>query len=434
MVRLCNHVLCAALRAVLQMLRRADYLDLHDTVQAALQRLLLLGGSQLTLQHAGLILSLPAFRCDMRPTGAAAEQPLAAVAGPSPNAAAAAGQSPAAAAVSGQAGDAVASHAAVGQVAAGQRAAATAGPAAPPAAAGAASQSLTAKLQELLDSLLLTHLPSATAVAKDTALLAQFTQLPLALVKRWVELDKFQLDSGNTLVVLFAAWHDAQPEPPAPEQCRQLSALVPLCAVSFCFHQQVLQRLRWWDRPFGIRNLDSATAHYLALTNDSSSHSKLWREKAGSEAAQRRAIQTRTHIWDVGHAALARQGRDKELVLPYYAGYRLGARLTLKHDEADTERSGPLFLGLYKTMAWSEALLQSPHTSAVLPTTMGDRMTAQISVSLLGVSAYLKARIWQDSGGWSSVSGGFQYTSLEAFVPDEHAVLSVQCTMSLQLQ
>ncbi len=282
------------------MLRRADYLDLASTVHAILQKLQSVSSEQLTLQHAELLHSLPDLQCDTW-QGEAAEQPAAGPAAP-----AAAGQAAAAAAPE---------QAAAPATTAGQ-------PVATTASAPAPAKTAAALLQELTDSLLLAHLPSAPAIVTDAALLAQFTQLPLALVKRWVKLDKYEVDSGNTLAVLFTAWHDAQPEPPSAEQCLQLTYMLPLAAVTVCFHAQALQRCKWWRH-----SSNALTEHMFAvLLKHDNSYQKHWQETKQGTSVLERATECKTHKWTLTAEQVKELWYEDMLYLPpfYYAGYQLG--------------------------------------------------------------------------------------------------------------
>ncbi len=125
----------------MQMLRRADYLDLPDTVQAALHKLAALGAGVLTLNHATELCELPDFQCGAE-RGAG----------------------------DGACGD--------GDLSAG-------GP-----GAGDAAESYDGQVRDLVDNTLQSHFPSAHGIMRDQALLANFAAMPLVLLERWVELDR----------------------------------------------------------------------------------------------------------------------------------------------------------------------------------------------------------------------------------------------------
>ncbi len=179
----------------------------------------------------------------------------------------------------------------------------------------------SAQLEQVYDSVLGRVLPSAPAIVTDAALLAQFTQLPLALVKRWVWLDKYEVDAGNTLAVLFTAWHDAQPEPPSEVQCKQLSDMLPLAAVSVCFHAQALQHLKWW------RRREALTLHMLAdQLPHSSDVQERWSQTAGGLGVWERARARAKQAWELTMGQLRELWDSGEVRLPpfYIAGYQLG--------------------------------------------------------------------------------------------------------------
>ncbi len=290
------------------MLQRADYLDLADTMHAVLQKLISLGSKKLTLQHAAQLGRLPDMQCSARQAGRAPTQQPAA--------------------------------AASGKTAAGALA---------PAPAAASAKTAAGQLQELIDSLLLAHLPSAPAIVTDAALLAQFNQLPLALLKRWLKLDEYEVDSGNTLAVLFTAWHDAQPEPPTEQQCRQLSDMLPLAAVSVSFHTQALRHMKWW-RSRLVWGKDALESQVLSVQCGIPG----WEGVAGGRSLAQRLTKTKKHTWRVTGAELQQLGQTKYISLPtfYFAGYQIGATVTLQHFIGDAAGTGPLKVSLGTSGAW----------------------------------------------------------------------------------
>ncbi len=311
------------------MLRRADYLDLADTVHAALQKLTGLSSRRLTLAHAVQLSSLPPLQCGS--SGSASSKGRAAAQDRSQ-----------------QRGT---SQPQPQQPALQRLPAAAATPPRQPSRqkprARVQSQQPTTEsiIMELVDRILTTHLPSAPAIFSDTALLSQFTLLPLALLKRWVELDKYTTDSGNTLAVLFTAWYDAQPEPPSDEQCKQLSALLPLAAVSLCFHLQALQKLPWW-RPVRYAGVDAHVAHALAKQQDSNANA--WWDDINDNSTitivgLNESPTTAQHAWTLSAADLKRlwQGRSFTLPPAYFAGYLLELRLVVCEQGVKVTRVQP---------------------------------------------------------------------------------------------
>ncbi len=369
----------------MQMLRRADYLDLADTVHAVLQKLISVGSKQLTLQHAALLSAVPHLQCGAR-----------------------------------QGAPAIASAAAAGQAAA---AGAVPAPA-PPATAAA-------QLQQLIDSLLLPRFTSAPAIARDATLLAKFSQLPLALVRRWVELDKYKVDSGNTLAVLFTAWHDAQPEPPSEEQCKQLSALLPLSAVSYGFHCQALQHLKWW-RPPASPSGDFLSLHMLVEQSSDEVLRKHWETEAGGKTVAKRASKSATHTWTVTAEQLKQLWQDKRFELPVnmcFAGYSLGANLQLRHDSEDREKTGPVYLGVFRTSQWPKAL--DNHTS--LRVGCGDVISSTLTWGLphLNKKGTFTADVWWGGWGWPKVDSSISFSSLESLVPTPTAEFTLKCEVRI---
>ncbi len=301
---LANHWSPSLLPAVhTQMLWRADYWDLAATVSAVLTKLETGAKQQLTLQHAALLSAMPPLQCQAHSSSKAGSE---------------AGTSAAR----------------------------------PPAAAPAA------RVQGVIDTLLLRHLRCASTIAADAALLARFTQLPLALVTRWVELDTYKVDSGNTLAVLFTAWHDAQPEPPSDEQCQQLSALLPLAAVSLMFHAQALPHLRWSREP-----KDALVAHIHAETCGDADAQAQWRIDAGGLGVARRATQSsKVGTWYVQARELASlwQSKRHRVAQLDYAGYTLDITLTLTHTQNSSSTAPApgtaMTLGVEASVGWHDAL------------------------------------------------------------------------------
>ncbi len=340
-----------------QMLRRADYLDLADTVHAVSRKLIAVGSKQLTLQHAAQLSRLPAIQCSAQQTATAVQ------------------------------------------------------PAAAGAPAPALAKTAAAQLLQLMDSLLLAHLPSAPAIVTDAALLAQFTQLPLALVRRWVKLDKYEVDSGTTLAVLFTAWHDAQPEPPTEQQCKQLSALLPLAAVSLCFHTQALQKLKWWRAP-SILGLPALEAHVYAQQCHMST--ERWHSRIRGASVVARAHARSSYEWTVSAAQLKQLWEEKELALPcfYFAGQMLGLPLVLHKHEQD---AGVMVLDLRTVLQWPDALKQHTALSAYPVDAMVATLVYGFSVGPYQSKA---CKSWKDNSSWQVGGPAMQFRSVQQLAPD----------------
>lgn len=283
-------------------------------------------------------------------------------------------------------------------------------------------------LQQLIDSLLLAHLPSAPTIAATPALLDQFTQLPPALVTRWVELDKYEVDSGNTIVVLLAAWYDAQTELPSVMDVlqlrKQLSALVPLAALSPCFHQQTLRNLPWWRRPEPGLGMDTTLAHMLVrLAKPCEALRNWWQETAAGGSVAKRANPCKTHTYTVTAEQLRQLWKDKQLPLPsfYYAGYVLGVNLYLE-PESDGGEGEPWLVGLRLLSHWPEAI------EDYCDNRPADAIMCCFRLSLPHAGSAFKHTMKYWLPGWGlrpTVKATFK--SLRDLVPDQSTTLTLTC-------
>ncbi len=354
------------------MLRRADYLDLKATVYSILNELTMISSKGLTLHHAALLGSLPALQCDMVQDDKYFGPPSCCL-----------------------------------------------------------RSKATDQMEQLTDSLLLAHLPSAPAIVTDAALLAQFTQLPLALVQRWMELDKYEVDSGNTLAVLFTAWHDAQPEPPSDEQCRQLSDMLPLAAVTLCFHSQVLQKARWW-RPPMVLGVDAMTAHMMAAQRPDALQER-WRTHTRGASVATRATQRTKHTWSLPAADLTRLWRDQAADLPSFtfAGYELALRLTLEHAKDDTDKKGPMHISVAYKGSWPDVLTK--HAGGQLRDSLAEVFNRKVTLSLPEAKRQvtLEGSFWWCGVGSVSCEKTFSFESVQALAPSPTAILTVECEVWL---